>query len=143
MKNHIANQNGFTLLEMLIAIVILAVGLLGLAQLQVTALHANAQSSSKVTAAALGQSILEDINRMPGTDAIFQAEVTSYTNWPDLPTVNVQGGVYSIQYLADVDYEGLPNVTRIDIRVESQNKLQSVLGARKEVVRLTTLKRYF
>ena len=37
-------QAGFTLVELLIAIVILAVGLLGLVQLQMTAIKTNSQS---------------------------------------------------------------------------------------------------
>ncbi len=143
MASIIKCEKGFTLLEMLIAVMILAVGLLGLAQLQVTAIRTNVQASSVVTAAALGQSVLEDIARMPGSDPIFQTAVASYADWPNFPTVTVQGGVYSIQYKTVVDYEGLPNVTKVDIKVESQKNIQTVLGGRKEVVNLITLKRYY
>ncbi len=37
-------QAGFTLVELLVAIVVLAIGLLGLVQLQVTAIKTNSQS---------------------------------------------------------------------------------------------------
>jgi type IV pilus assembly protein PilV len=44
MKREKSGQAGFSLIELLVAIVILAVGLLGLAELQVTAIRANSHS---------------------------------------------------------------------------------------------------
>ena len=55
------SQSGFSLVEMLVAVVIIAVGLLGLAQSQVTAIKVNSQSMTSTTARALAQKVVEEI----------------------------------------------------------------------------------
>ena len=55
------SQSGFSLIELLVAVVILAVGLLGLAQLQVTAMRANSQTASTTAATAIAQHALEAV----------------------------------------------------------------------------------
>ncbi|WP_432822241.1 type IV pilus modification PilV family protein [Trichloromonas sp.] len=135
-------EKGFTLLEMLVAVMILSVGLLGLAQLQVAAIQTNSQSNSLVVASALAQSVLEDINRISGDDPMFSGADQLGVVWAaqtDVPG----GGSYKITYNRDRDYNGLLNVTKIDIRVESLSNIKTALGSQKRVVTLTTLKRYF
>lgn len=52
-------QNGFTLLEVMVAVFVLAIGLLGMAHLQVTTLKANTTAGIKTQANILAGSILE------------------------------------------------------------------------------------
>lgn len=52
-------QSGFSLVEMLMAAFILAIGLLGLAMLEILSLRANLGSSSLTTAVTLGNRILD------------------------------------------------------------------------------------
>nr|HDO80263.1 prepilin-type N-terminal cleavage/methylation domain-containing protein [Candidatus Bathyarchaeota archaeon] len=62
------NNRGFSLLEVMIAFVILAIGLLGLAALQVTAIRGNAFSSGMTFATMLAQQKLEELKGLPFTD---------------------------------------------------------------------------
>jgi type IV pilus assembly protein PilV len=57
-------SQGFTLIEVMIALVILAVGLLALMTMQIVSIKANAFSSEMTYAAMLGQSRLEDVRNM-------------------------------------------------------------------------------
>ena len=57
-------DNGFTLIEVLIAIVILSVGLLGMASLTVGIIKGNKFSNNLSTATTLAQDKMEDIRRL-------------------------------------------------------------------------------
>ena len=61
------NDNGFTLIEVLIAIVILSVGLLGMASLTVGIIKGNKLSNDLTTATTLAQDKMEDIKRIKET----------------------------------------------------------------------------
>lgn len=132
-------QAGFSLVELLVAIVILAVGLLGLAELQVTAMKTNAQSESILAAGSLAQRAVEEVVALNPDDPLFDM---------DRPFVAVGdpislpgAGAFIIQRSVDVNYQGVPNLCLVTVRVESANGVMTVLGIRKRLVTLTTLKR--
>jgi len=54
-------HNGFTILELLIAITILTVGLLGVARMQVSAIRGNYMSGNTTAALALAEEKMEDL----------------------------------------------------------------------------------
>ena len=62
-------ENGFTLIEILVAIVILTVGLLAVAKMQVSAIQGNYFSNSATTALNLAQQKMEDLLSKSFTDA--------------------------------------------------------------------------
>jgi len=64
-----SDQKGFSLLEILIAISILAVGLLALAQMQITSIQGNAFSSRTTDATTFAQDALEQLMALDYTDA--------------------------------------------------------------------------
>ena len=68
-------QEGFSLIEVLIALVILAVGLLGLAMFQVTAIKGNAIASKWTVATELAQDRLEKFRHVNW--AVIQDNVPS------------------------------------------------------------------
>lgn len=57
--------DGFTLIEMMVAIILIGVGLMGLAALSSTVTRANVQSSALTSASALAQEKIEGFRSMP------------------------------------------------------------------------------
>jgi len=64
----VKKSDGFTLLEVMIALVILSVGLLGLAALQLVAIKGNSFSSEMTTATMIAQERAEMLKNRPYTD---------------------------------------------------------------------------
>ena len=62
------NNKGFTIIEILIALVFLAVGLLGIAGLQITTIRGNASAKKITEAITLAQEKLEDLSSLPISD---------------------------------------------------------------------------
>lgn len=67
-------QSGFSLIEVLVALTILVIGLLGLAGLQFASLRWTADAAQTAAVARLGQEMAEKLRARPGTlDAYVQA----------------------------------------------------------------------
>jgi type IV pilus assembly protein PilV len=68
-KSHLSNQKGFTLLEVLIAITILSVGLLALAEMTVYVIRSNTVGNKITRATVQAQDKLEELRNLSYTDA--------------------------------------------------------------------------
>jgi len=139
MKRENSGQAGFSLIELLVAIVILAIGLLGLAELQVTAIRANSQSETMLAAATIAQGVIEEIAAMSSDDAIFNANVNGAT-WPNSPITVEGGGTYDITYDVQTTYQGVTNLCLITVRVVSTGRLMQVGGNRERRAVVSTVK---
>ncbi|MCK4536041.1 MAG: type IV pilus modification protein PilV [Desulfuromonadales bacterium] len=135
-------QAGFSMIELLIAVVILAIGLLGLAELQVTAIKVNAHSDSITVANALAQKAVEDIAAMSAEDDIFATPVTGDT-WAGSPFTISGAGVYNVTYDVVPNYETVTGLSQITIHVRSDNVVANVLGNKVRSVDVITFKRSF
>ena len=93
LRHLMRNNQGFTLLETLIALTILAIGLLGLLGLQVTAVKGNKSGFLISTAAALGQQRIEELKELSSGNALLTAG-----NHAD-GTTAVQGTTYTRSYV--------------------------------------------
>jgi len=70
----IDNQQGFTLIEIMIALTIFAFGLLGIAALQGRAIQFNAGSNTRTATTAIAQSAMEEILALDAGDPVFRAD---------------------------------------------------------------------
>lgn len=136
-------QSGFSMVELLVAIVILAIALLGLAELQVSAIKTNAQSDSISVADALGQKVVEEIAAMSAEDALFETSTASPQTWSGSPFTIDGAGVYNVTYEVAADYETVDGLSRITIYVASADAISSVLGKRVRSMQAVTFKRSF
>ena len=81
MKKKLGNQKGFTLLEILVAITLMAVALLGMAGLTAALVQGNDFSKRLTTASTLAQDKLEDMTKLGyGNTATTDTTVTEGYN---------------------------------------------------------------
>ena len=109
----VKRSEGFTLLEVMIALVIMAVGLLGLAALQLVAVKSNAFSSEMTYATMLAQQHAEGLKSLPFTDgnltagshtAMGSSKGVQYTvTWnvtDNIPTTDMKSVNVTVQWLS-------------------------------------------
>jgi type IV pilus assembly protein PilV len=79
-KSRPRTSSGFTLVEILITVVVLSIGLLGLAGLQISGLRANMSSEARSKATLLASDIIERMRANPlGVDANQYADINTTT----------------------------------------------------------------
>jgi prepilin-type N-terminal cleavage/methylation domain-containing protein len=76
--------SGFSLIELLVAMTLLAVGLLGTARLTTVAITGNLSSQRFSTASVLGQELMEDARRS-GATGLPEARTEDYRTLPGHP----------------------------------------------------------
>ena len=81
------NNRGFTLLEILVAMVVLSIGLLGMAGLTAGIMRGNSLSNRMTTAVTLAQEKMEEIRRLgySGTPATDTTTTEDYDSIPHYP----------------------------------------------------------
>jgi type IV pilus assembly protein PilV len=67
----IGNQRGFSLIEALIAILLISVGLLATGLLQIGGIKANANAGGRTSGVAVAQSIMDDLRSRPFDDPLL------------------------------------------------------------------------
>ena len=85
------NNNGFTLMEVLVAMVILSVGLLGTAALTIKIINSNKLSNMISTATVLAQDKMEEIRGVGYDNAVPEAKApmsSPYAHYERKVTVN-------------------------------------------------------
>ena len=70
-RNQTRNQYGFTLIEVMIAMVVFAVGLLGVATMQINAIGGNSFASGLTEAATIGQDKMEELMALDYDDPLL------------------------------------------------------------------------
>ena len=114
MSKKLKNQKGFTLVEVMISMVILAIGVLGLAPMMVTAMYGNAFSEDVTSAAFLAQDSMERLKN--------QSVITP------IPYTENNNGLFNVYNRSiQVDDSGSdgtvpPNVFRIQVTMSWTDK---------------------
>ena len=106
----IKQQNGFSLLEVLIALVILAIGLLAIVQMQITAIKGNAFGSGMTSAASLASNTIERLMGLPYNDSFLN----TYNIWLQDPITGVEGGVNNAGYTRE--YQVVNDTPRLNMK---------------------------
>ncbi|WP_313033780.1 type IV pilus modification protein PilV [Acinetobacter sp.] len=78
--NHLNHQRGIGLVEILVALLVLAIGVLGFVALQYRALEATAESSSRVQAVTLARDLAERIRVNRNAFLIYQQQIQTPSN---------------------------------------------------------------
>lgn len=118
------NRSGFTLLEVLIAISILTVGLLGVAQMQIMGIKGNYFSANTTAALTLAEEKMEDLLGKNYTDAELTNGNHPDTNNP-IDETGQAGGVYSRMWVV-ADNAPITDTKTVTVNVSWDNASHQV-----------------
>lgn len=110
------NEEGFSLVESLVAVALMAIAISGLAMMNMSTMQADAKSSSVNTATALAQDKLEELRVLRRS----AADWTEGTHGPETGldgSGNANGGPYTRQWEVDLNYNGFDNLSRVTVTV--------------------------
>jgi type IV pilus assembly protein PilV len=110
------NQEGFTLIEVCIAMAIFAVGILALAGLQVTYIGGNASAQMQTEATALGAQVIEHLKSLP-----YDASELDPSANPHQPPAG-GSGPYDVRWTV-TDVPTVNNAKTIDVTVTPINRV--------------------
>jgi type IV pilus assembly protein PilV len=91
-----STQRGLTLLEVMIALVILSIGLLALSGMQMTSIRANGSGFKSTTAVSLADQRLQQLKNLPFSNASLTAG--THTETPMTVSVGTSDGIHGIVY---------------------------------------------
>jgi type IV pilus assembly protein PilV len=139
MQHRMKSQNGFSMIEVLVAMTILAIGLLGVAGMQITAIKTNSQANTLSAATGMAEGILEEILSWQTTNPIFATTSAAPVVWDFNPlvadvqdsTVLAGGGSYKATYTITKD-DPVDNVSRVSVTV-SGTRNQTLVGYKRYV----------
>lgn len=116
--NHpLHNRRGFTLVEMLVAILLMSIGVIATLSMVSTAMNANSHANRLTTKTSLAQQMMEDLLSqkelpVPATNAVYNLNLTGSNN--DLSAEGA--GTYHATYSTR---QSSPSMIRIDVQVTS------------------------
>lgn len=135
------SETGFTLLELLVAITILAVGLMATLKMQTTALRADGFAFRTTTASSVARAAMDELLSRPGSDAVFQTAQVNAAYDLDIQTAavtqTVQGVTYSGRITvtpdATVNAVAITNLTQISLTVTGSDRTITVTELKRAI----------
>ena len=104
----VANNKGFTLAEVMVALTLLAIGVMAVVSLFTVSMHSNQKANQYTAANNLAQQALEDILAKSITDPVYAQSTTLTTYYPvtnpsttssPTPFIVTGAGTYTITYV--------------------------------------------
>lgn len=131
------SDSGFSMLELLIALFVLSIGLLGTASLTTTAIFSSRIAQNITVETNMARSALDEIFSRPSNDAVFDSVKnliaydldTSTADW----TRTVQGEVYSANYSITPDTP-VAGLAEISVTVTSSHNRSATLTTIKDTI---------
>lgn len=139
------DQRGFTMVELLVAITLMAIGLFAVAGMQVFAMNSNTIAHRLTVASSLAQQVFEDIMLWDPASAQGECFVNSNTytycadpvNNPGVTTITVPGaGTFTPTYVTTVGTgaNGVPSgLTKVVVTVTGAGRTVTITGFKRRV----------
>jgi len=104
--NVYGNQRGTTMIEVLVTLFVLAIGLLGIAALQLTSKKSNFESVQRTSASMLVQGLLEKMRANPGYSGAATQPLNSYAGTQETALADIDGAVFPTEPAPDCSSAG-------------------------------------
>jgi len=117
----IGNQKGFTLVEVMIALVILSVGILAMAEMQIVAIKANARSKNITSAIILTEGKLEELKAAGFSDPSFSNGTISEGN---IDETGASGGKFDRVTIIE-DYDSSDDMKKVTVTISWTDSMGS------------------
>lgn len=98
MKDILKNEKGFTLLEVLIALTVLAVGILTIAIMQTTAIQGNSNASKLSMANSGGRDLIERLLNVDYDDALLDDGAHDETEFTGVNAITLPSNITGIDW---------------------------------------------
>jgi type IV pilus assembly protein PilV len=121
---------GFTLLELLIAVTIFAVGLLTVAGMQVTAMQAGTTAQTQTVATALAQGVFEELMSLDADHPEFDSLIVAKNAHDPDSVVRPPAGPYQAVYSVTPDTPAT-GLARVDVHVTGNNRSVRLSGFKR------------
>ena len=111
-------EAGFTLIEVLVALTVMAVALAGIAMMSSSTMIADTAGRQQVVATMLAQEKLEQLRSLTRSDPDWDAGAHSQYVEED---GTVDSGMYTREWEVEEDYNGKANLSRVSVTVSWDN----------------------
>lgn len=135
MSGQKSQQSGFTLVELLVAMTILAIGLLGIAGMQITATKESNSAHVRTAAASVAQGVLEEILARDAESPFFADAVNEPWDF-DSSTIGVNPlvidgmGTYTATYTI-IRNNPIDRLARVVVSVSGQGRNVTLTGFKR------------
>jgi type IV pilus assembly protein PilV len=133
------SEAGFTLLELLIAITLLAVGLIATVNMQTISMLANGFAQRTTSASSVARAAMDELLSRPGSDAIFQVAQVDAAYDLDQQTAATTQTIQGVTYSAAISIT--PNAIVNGVTVFNLTQIDLIVSGSNRTITLTELKR--